>query len=264
MSLLSGILIGLAPAITATRRNLKPAFQEGGRGVSGGAAARRIRRVLVVARIRARDRAARRRRSADPQPAERPERRSWIQDGTRDVDATRQPSVSERRASIDYFNRVLEQARAVGGVESAAITSEFFIGGNPEQTVTVEGSTRAVSERVRLRRDEISRRFFRHLGTPLIRGRDFSPADDANAPRVAIINEAMERRLWPGQDAVGRRFKFGPRDSDGDWFTVVGSCATCAARVWNTTPSRRCSSRSRRIRRASSRCWYERRPILEA
>ena len=48
MSLLSGVLIGIAPAITATRRNLKPAFQEGGRGASGGAAARRIRRVLVA------------------------------------------------------------------------------------------------------------------------------------------------------------------------------------------------------------------------
>jgi predicted permease len=129
------------------------------------------------------------------------------------------PNAAQR---IDYFNRVLEQARSVGRVESAAIASEIFIGGNPEQVVSVEGSTRATSERVRLRRDEISPGFFDTLSAPLIRGRDFSGADDANAPRVAIINQAMERRLWPGQDAIGRRFKFGSRDSNGDWFTVVG------------------------------------------
>ena len=46
---------------------------------------------------------------------------------------------------VNYFERVLEQARAVAGVERAAIASEFFIGGNPEQTITVEGSTRRAS-----------------------------------------------------------------------------------------------------------------------
>ena len=45
---------------------------------------------------------------------------------------------------------------------------------------------------------------------------------DANAPKVAIINDMMARRLWPGQDAVGRRFKLGPPDANNPWFTVVG------------------------------------------
>ncbi len=172
MSLLSGVLIGIAPAITATRRNLKPAFQEGGRGASGGAAARRIRRVLVAGEFALAivllvgagllTRSLLNVQNVDP--GFRTERVMAMQ-----LASPVFPNVARR---IDYFNRVLEQARAVGGVESAAIASEIFIGGNPEQTVSVEGSTRAVSERVRLRRDEISPGFFDTVGSPLIRGRD--------------------------------------------------------------------------------------------
>jgi predicted permease len=79
-----------------------------------------------------------------------------------------------------------------------------------------------VSERLRLRRDEVSADFFKAAGTPLLQGRFFSVGDSPNAPPVAIVNEAMARRAWPGHDPVGRRFKFGPRDSDRAWFTVVG------------------------------------------
>jgi len=59
----------------------------------------------------------------------------------------------------------------------------------------------------------------------LLRGRFFSVRDGPDAARVAIINDAMARRLWPGRDPVGRRFKPGPRDSDRPWYTVVGVVA---------------------------------------
>ena len=222
LSLLSGVLIGLAPAVTSMRRNLKPAFQEGGRGASGGAATRRIRRVLVAGEFALAivllvgagllTRSLMNVQSVDPGFST--ERVLSMQ-----LASPMFPTTVQR---ANYFERVLEQTKAVAGVETAAIASEFFIGGNPEQTITVEGSTRAVPERVRLRRDEITAGFFETVGTPLIRGRSFSAADGPDAPRVAIINELMARRLWPGQDAVGRRFKLGPPDSTNPWFTVVG------------------------------------------
>jgi hypothetical protein len=56
----------------------------------------------------------------------------------------------------------------------------------------------------------------------LLRGRFFSIGDRPEAPRVAIINDAMARRSWPGQDPVGRRFALGPQGFDGPWYTVVG------------------------------------------
>ena len=220
LSLLSGVLIGLAPALTTTRRNLKPAFQEGGRGASGGAATRRIRRVLVVAEFALAimllvgagllTRSLLNVQNVDPGFST--ERVLSLQ-----LASPIFPTPAQR---VNYFERVLEQTKAVAGVEKAAIASEFFIGGNPEQAVTVEGSTRGASELVRFRRDEVTGDFFETVGTPLLRGRTFSAADGANAPKVAIVNDMMARRLWPGQDAVGRRFKLGT--SDTPWFAVVG------------------------------------------
>lgn len=64
--------------------------------------------------------------------------------------------------------------------------------------------------------------FFRTPGTPLLHGRFFSTADGPDAPRVAIVNDAMARRAWPGRDPVGRRFRLGPQASDRPWYTVVG------------------------------------------
>jgi predicted permease len=222
LSLLAGVLIGLAPAITTMRRNLKPAFQEGGRGASGSAGTRRIRRVLVVGEFALAimllvgagllTRSLLHVQNVDPGFSA--ERVLSMQ-----LASPMYPTSDQR---VTYFERVLERTRAVPGVERAAIASEFFIGGNPEQNVTVEGSTRALSERVRFRRDEITPDFFETVGTPLIRGRSFSAADDPNAPRVAVINDLMARRLWPGQDAIGRRFKVGPPSANVPWFTVVG------------------------------------------
>src|SRR4030095_12259958 len=105
---------------------------------------------------------------------------------------------------------------------SAGITGDLFSDNPREHVLIVERADGTVSERLRLTRDEVSPDFFRTLGTPLLRGRFFSIEDRPEAPRVAIINDAMARRSWPGHDPVGRRFKLGPRDSDGTWYTVVG------------------------------------------
>jgi predicted permease len=222
LSLLSGVLIGLAPAITTLRRNLKPAFQEGGRGASGSAATRRVRRVLVVAEFALAimllvgagllTRSLLNVQNVDPGF-------STKQVLSLQLASPMFPTTAQR---VNYFERVLEETKAVAGVEKAAIASEFFIGGNPDQFVMVEGSTRPAPERVRFRRDEITADFFETVGTPVLRGRAFSAVDGANAPKVAIINDMMARRLWPGQDAVGRRFKLGSADANSPWFTVVG------------------------------------------
>ena len=136
--------------------------------------------------------------------------------------AFRAPDSSASARRVDFYNRVLEQIQSLPGVESAAIASELFIGGSPERVLTIEEDNQNISERLRFRSDEVSGGFFRALGTPLLRGRFFSPADGPDSPRVAIVNKAMARRLWPGRDPVGRRFKPGPRDSGGPWYTVVG------------------------------------------
>ena len=225
ISVLAGIVVGLAPAIATLRRDLRPSGEEGGRSI-GGADTRRIRRALVVAEfalamvllvgagllIRSWWYVT----SIDP--GFRPERVLVME-----LSSPTTFSVAAQRT--DLYHRVLEQIQAVPRVESAGIIGDLFIGNTREQVLTVEGDGRTVSERLRFRRDEVSADFFKTLGTPLLRGRFFSIADGPDAPRVAIINDAMARRSWPGRDPVGRRFKFGPRDSDRPWYTVVGVVA---------------------------------------
>ena len=223
ISLLAGILVGLAPAITTLRRDLRLSGEEGGRSVSGGAATRRLRRALVVAEFALAIvlvvgagllvRSWWYVKSIDP--GFRPERVLVMELST-------PTTFSVPAQRTDLYHRVLEQIQAVPGVESAGIIGDLFIGNNREQVLTVEGNDGMVSERLRFRRDEVSADFFKTLGTPLLRGRFFSIGDGPDAPRVAIINDAMARRSWPGRDPVGRRFKLGARDSDRPWYTVVG------------------------------------------
>ena len=234
ISLLAGILVGLAPAMTALRRDLRPSGEEGGRSVAGGAATRRIRRALVVAEFALAIvllvgagllvRSWWHVNSIDP--GFRPERVLMMELSTpatlQAASAREAISVSARR--LDLYHRVLEEIQAVPGVESAGI-GDLFIGNAREEALTVERDAGTVSERLLFSRDEVSADFFRTLGTPLLRGRFFSIGDGPDAPPVAIINDAMARRSWPGRDPVGRRFTLGPRDADGPWYTVVGVVA---------------------------------------
>jgi putative ABC transport system permease protein len=223
ISLLTGMLVGLAPAITTLRRDLRPSGEEGGRSVSGGAATRRIRRALVVAEFAAAIvllvGAGLLVRSwwrvTSTEPGFRPERILAMELST----PTGVDSPAQR---TELYDRVLREILAVPGVERAGVIGDLFIGNAREQLLTAEGDAGTVSERLRFRRDEVSTDFFTTLGTPLLRGRFFSIGDGPDAPRVAIINDAMARRSWPGRDPVGRRFTLGPRDSDGPWYTVVG------------------------------------------
>ena len=64
--------------------------------------------------------------------------------------------------------------------------------------------------------------YFRAMGTPIIRGRDFTQADREDASRVAIVSEAVARQFWPGTDPIGRRLAFGEESTSDRWWTVVG------------------------------------------
>jgi len=217
---LTGILVGLTPAIGAARRDLRPSGQEGGRGVAGGAATVRTRRALVVtefalAVVLLVGAGLLVRSLLSVQNVElgfRPERVLTV---------ALAPTASATPAQrTGFYRRVLEEVRSVPGAESAGITSELFLSGSATQAVTAEGDARPVSQQ--FRSDELSEGLFKAIGTPLLSGRFFTDADGPDSPPVAIINEAMARQMWPGRDPVGKRFKLGSADSRNPWFTVVG------------------------------------------
>jgi predicted permease len=226
-SLLAGILVGLAPAITTLRRrDLRPSGEESGRSVSGGASTRRLRRALVVAEFALAIvllvgaglllRSWRNVKNIDT---------GFLPDRVLTMRVSAPPTFNLPAQRNDLFQRILEQVQAVPGVEHAAIAGDLFTTNPRERVLTVEREGGTFSERLRLPADEVSADFFLALGTPLLRGRTFSIEDRPDAAPVAIINDTLARRSWPGADPVGRRFMFGARDSGSPWYTVVGVVA---------------------------------------
>ncbi len=235
VSLATGVLVGLAPAMTMWRSDLRGAMVEGGRGVAGGRTTR-LRRLLVVAECAV---------TIVLLVGAGLLVRSWwnvmrVDPGFRServlsLNISTPPSTAEgQRAS--FYDLVLEQVSSVPGVESTGLSSELFVSSVAEQILNAEGTDRALPERLQLRRDEVSAGFFTALQTPLLRGRLFSSADGPQAPRVAIINEVMAGRVWPGRDPVGRRFTVGPAGPDASWLTVVGVVANMRRQGLETEP----------------------------
>ena len=238
ISVVAGVLVGLAPAMMMLRRDLRPTGEESGRSVSGGTGVRRIRRALVVAEfalaITLLVGAGLLVRSwwhvKGIDPGFKPERVLVIE-------MTSPPAFNAPAQRADLYDRVLEEIRAVRGVESAGIIGDLFIGQGREQVLNAETKDGTITDRARYTRDEVSADFFKTFGTSLLRGRFFSAADAIGAPPVALINEAMARRFWPNDDPVGRKFKIGPQDSDRPWYTVVGVVADIRRQGLERVPS---------------------------
>lgn len=120
-----------------------------------------------------------------------------------------------RAQQTAYFEEAVRRAEAVPGVVSAGAATGF-LRSDAEDSVEIEGST---LQHPGPAEDWIAGHFFEAAGVSLKRGRTFSDRDGPGAPAVAVINEAMSRSYWPGQDPLGKRFRF--REST-PWITVVG------------------------------------------
>ena len=221
LSLLAGMAVGLAPALL-WRGHARPFGDASLRAVVGGTAARTIRRSLLVAEVALAImllvgaglliRSWWQVEGVDP--GFRPERVLAMQLGA--------PVLMPPGQRPSFYRGVIERIESIPGVERAGFISDAFISSSPERTLTTERDGEAVSARLPFRSDEISTGLFQALGTRLVDGRLFTSRDGPESPRVVIVNDALARRLWPGEDAVGRRFKWGSADAVGPWLTVVG------------------------------------------
>jgi predicted permease len=220
VSLLTGLLFGLAPALKISQSHPGEALKEG-RSASGGG---RLRGLLVVtefglAVLLLSGAGLLVRSFLHIQAVDlgfNPERVLLL-----NIAPALNSTSDQWRV---FYRHVSERVAALPGVEAAGLGEEIFISANPGGLLTIERSSADGSERARIpfRSDAIGEGFFQTLRVPLRTGRFFNAQDNQGAVPVTIINEAMARRFWPGEEALGKRFKLGPQQSTNPWLTVVG------------------------------------------
>ena len=122
------------------------------------------------------------------------------------------------RAKI-FHTQLLDRVRTLPGVESAALTRVIPFSYNvfSSAPIEVDGYQPPPNEQPTVEYNEVTEDYFTTLGIPIVSGREFMRTDDENMPPLAIINETMAAKYWPGKDPVGQRLKAKDR-----WLQIVG------------------------------------------
>jgi putative ABC transport system permease protein len=132
------------------------------------------------------------------------------------------PRYAENAKVVELYRQVLDRVRALPGVEEAAVASQLPLGGNFDGFgIRLESNPDAAEgDMPTAQRFAVSAAYRRAMRIPLLRGRDLTAYDQAGAPAVVLVNRTFAERVWPGQEALGKRVQLG--DPAGPWRTVVG------------------------------------------
>ncbi len=126
-----------------------------------------------------------------------------------------------------FRDDLIARLRAIPGVTRAALTFVLPIDGSQWNSIYIV-SGQPVPERAKLPSaafTPVSLEYFETVGMRLLRGRYFEPGDRESSPRVAVVNESFAKRMWPGENAIGRSLKQGWPEDKGHWTEVVGVVA---------------------------------------
>ncbi|HEX8775370.1 MAG TPA: ABC transporter permease [Pyrinomonadaceae bacterium] len=205
ITLLTGIVFGLVPALQSSRPNLNETLKEGGRGTTGGH--HRVRGALVVTEVALAMmlligaglliRSFYRLQQVDP--GFNPKNALAV---TVSLPAKK---YAEEEQQAAFFTQLIEKVSglpgvvAVGATQSLPIQGDYVLGfniqGRPPDAPGEEPSTNYYA---------VSPDYFKAMGIPLLRGRLFTERDKKDTPRVAIINETMAKKFFPGEDPIGK------------------------------------------------------------
>jgi putative ABC transport system permease protein len=213
VSVATGILFGVAPALQSSRPNLIPALKsEQGLAAPGGSRIS-LGNILVVVQVALSlvlliGAALLLRSAANAQaidPGFETERIVMASShlGLHGYDEAR---------GRTFYRSAVERIAALPGVESASLTDKVPLGASVQtETVAAEGrEPERPADWPEIDSAVVSPGYFRTMGVPLIQGRDFAPGDDEDSPDVAIVNETAARRLWPAETPLGKRVARGP------------------------------------------------------
>jgi predicted permease len=221
VSILTGLLFGLAPAWLASRTDVNAALKQGSRGTTGDRSQSRLRHALIVAQVAlalillagagAFMGGLRNFGTRDP---------GWRVDGLT-VGYLNLPdgAYADADARSVFAAHLHETLAAIPGVESAAVAGSLPIAGfRSSAEFSSEDQPDPATGRRRTRSiNAIAPGYFSALGMRLLEGRDFTLADAVDRPAAVIVNETLARTLWPGRSAVGKRI-----GTPGAWLEIVG------------------------------------------
>ncbi|MBV8551218.1 MAG: ABC transporter permease [Acidobacteriaceae bacterium] len=206
-ALLTGLLVGIVPAIRASRGNLSDILQKSGRGVVAGR--NRVRNALVMVQVggslmlliiaglftRSLAQVQRIKLGFDP---------GNVLNLTMDPNEIGYSQAQGR----DFYRRLLERVRVLPGVESASIANSVPMGYyNNGDNLTIESYHQVAGQPPpNAGYNVISPDYFKTMRIGIVRGRAFTDADDEKSQYVGIVNETMAKRFWPNKDPLGRHF----------------------------------------------------------
>jgi predicted permease len=222
VSLLTGLLFGLAPAIQSSRPDVLPALKD---ETSGGSQRRsRARSLFIVGQVAVSLvllvsaglflRSLQHARALNP---------GFNPQNVMTVGFDLSIQGYEEAKAKQFYQQLMERVYATPGVESASLARAIPLNGsNMQLGINVEGYEPPAGRRsFATDFNIVSPKYFSSLEISLLRGRDFNDGDKEGAPQVAVINETMARRFWPGEEAIGKRFFLG-QIADAAPLEVVG------------------------------------------
>ena len=230
VTIATGLLFGLVPAVQSSRTSLSETLREGGRGATSGRAGQRLRRTIVAAQLAIvvvllTGAGLLVRTFATLQATQ------LGFDPTNVLTVTLQLSGSryaQPAQAVGFYEGFLERVRALPGVRSAGTVSTMFLSKTPSSAGIYAAGRPPRPEDIEVTFDAASAGFFDAVGARLIEGRLFDGSERQDGPRVSVVNERMAKYYWPNTSAVGRRWRFGGENTDSTqspWITVVGVVA---------------------------------------
>ncbi|HVG21095.1 MAG TPA: ABC transporter permease, partial [Blastocatellia bacterium] len=224
LSILTGVLFGLGPALRATRLNLEGTLREQGTSVSSSRSQVRFRKGLVVSQmvlttvllvgagLFAQSLNNLKRLDLGLRP-----------DNLIAFSIAPELNGYSPQKTVALFDDLRERAAALPGVESvSAAVIPVFTDSNSGSNITVEGYQAQENEDMNVAQNWVGPGYFSTMGIPIIAGREFAPSDAAGGPKVGIINATMARRFFADRDPIGQRFAFGSGSGTRPDIQIVG------------------------------------------
>ena len=229
LAIVTGVVSGVAPAFAAIRTSVNETLKEGGRTGTSGAGHARLRSGLVIAEIAIALvllaasglllRSFEKMREADL--GYRPDHTVVAAYNLPRKQYSTQPQ-------IDQFNQeLLRRLQSLPGVTSVGLTSFLPANGNQGNSAIVgDGYVPAKGAGLDLATPvQIEGDYFSAVGTPLIRGRLFTQADNDKSQLVVVVDQTLAQHFWPGENPLGKRMRIGTTEMQTPWATIVGEVA---------------------------------------